>query len=628
MTIVMEMGLIHPPVGLNLFVIKHIAPDIKLKDIIWGTLPFIGADDAWRSCCSASFPESPCGCRRTSNECEQSLRPPRRALPQDPAAPCLILPDGRVWTYGDIERASGRIANLIVSLGLKPGDRVAAQVRKAPRRWCSTSPPCVPAWSSCRSTRPTSAMNSNISLATPSPGLFVCRPQMRALADEVAAKADVPHVLELDDDGGGSLIDAATPYADEFATVARKIGDLAAILYTSGTTGRSKGAMLTHGNLAANARTLQPTGTSSRATCCCTCCRSSTCTACSSPATARCSTARRCCSNRSSTPSAPCALLPQATVMMGVPTFYVRLLLEPAFDARSRRRTCACSSPARRRCCTETFDEFRSATGHTILERYGMTEGGMFTSNPYEGERRGGTVGYAPAGHRRCACRPGDTPIPDGRIGAFEVRGANVFVGYWRHAGKDQGGIHRRRLLHHRRHGVVGPDGYVAIIGRAKDLIITGGLNVYPKEIEELIDALPGVAESAVIGLPHPDFGEAVTAVVVRQKDAAGARFDEAGIIAALKADSPTSRCRSASFIVDDLPRNAMGKVQKNLLRQRIRREVVQPVSRPCSILVASSARKTPKARFSCFTGRLCASRAPSGAISMLIATTPTKAGR
>jgi malonyl-CoA/methylmalonyl-CoA synthetase len=490
-----------------------------------------------------------------------------RHFPKDRTASCLILPDGRVWTYGDIERASGRIANLIASLGLKPGDRVAAQVEKsaealvlylAALRAGMVFLPLNPAYQ---------RHELEYFLGDAKPGLLVCRPQMRALADEVAANAGVAHVLELDDAGHGSLIAAAAPHADDFRTVMRQDADLAAILYTSGTTGRSKGAMLSHGNLGANAKTLhaywhfQPGDVLLHML----------------PIFhvhglfVACHTTLL---NGSAMFWEPkfdakraLSLLPQATVMMGVPTYYVRLLLEPGFareTCRSVRLFVSGSAPLLK----ETFDEFRSRTGHTILERYGMTEGGMFTSNPYDGERRGGTVGFPLPGTEVRIVDANDLPVKRGEIGGIQVRGANVFVGYWRMPEKTKEEFTADGFFRTGDMGSWDADGYVVISGRSKDLVITGGLNVYPKEIEELIDALPGVAESAVIGLPHADFGEAVTAVVVRQKNAAGAALSEAGIVAAVKAELANFKVPKRVFIVDDLPRNAMGKVQKNLLRQ------------------------------------------------------------
>jgi malonyl-CoA/methylmalonyl-CoA synthetase len=490
-----------------------------------------------------------------------------RHFPKDPAAPCLILPDGRVWTYRDVERASGRIANLIVSLGLRPGDRVAAQVEKsaealvlylAALRAGMVFLPLNPAYQ---------RHELEYFLGDAQPGLFVCRPQARALADEVAANAGVPNVFELDDAGRGSLIAAAAPHADDFKTVARKDAELAAILYTSGTTGRSKGAMLSHGNLAANAKTLHAYWHFRKGDALLhmlpifhvhglfVACHTSLLNGSAMLWESRFEAKRA------------MTLLPQATVMMGVPTYYVRLLLEPGFTRESCRNVrlfVSGSAPLLR----ETFDEFKSRTGHTILERYGMTEGGMFTSNPYEGERRGGTVGFPLPGTEVRIVDANDAPVKQGEIGNIQVRGANVFVGYWQMPEKTKEEFTADGFFRTGDMGSWDADGYVVISGRSKDLVITGGLNVYPKEIEELIDALPGVGESAVIGLPHADFGEAVTAVVTRQKNAAGEALSEAGVIALVKSQLAGFKVPKRVIIVDDLPRNAMGKVQKNLLRQ------------------------------------------------------------
>ena len=488
-------------------------------------------------------------------------------FPKDPAAACMILPDGRVWTYGDVERASGRLANLIVALGLKPGDRVAAQVEKTPEslllylaaiRAGMVFLPLNPAYQ---------RHELEFFLGDAKPGLFVCRPQQRALADELAAKAGVPHVLELDDHGCGSLIDAATPQSDAFATVVRTTADLAAILYTSGTTGRSKGAMLTHGNLAHNAKTLhaywhfQPGDVLLHmlpifhvhglfVACHCVLLNGSAMFFESKFDIGR-----------------AMKLLPQSTVFMGVPTYYVRLLLDAAFGretCRNIRLFVSGSAPLLK----ETFDEFKTRSGHTILERYGMTEGGMFTSNPYEGERRGGTVGFPLPGTSLQIVGAGGAAAKPGAVGQIQVKGDNVFVGYWGMPEKTKEEFTADGYFKTGDMGSFDAEGYVTISGRSKDLVITGGLNVYPKEIEELIDAMPGVAESAVIGLPHPDFGEAVTAVVVRQKTAAGAALTESGIIAAIKHKLANFKVPKWVYLVDELPRNAMGKVQKNVLRK------------------------------------------------------------
>lgn len=488
-------------------------------------------------------------------------------FPKNPATPCMILPDGRVWTYGDVERASGRMAELIVALGLQPGDRVAAQVEKTPEalvlylatlRAGMVFLPLNPAYQ---------RHELEYFLKDARPGLFVCRPQARLVADEMAALAGVPHVLELDDNGRGSLIDAAAPQPDDFVTVTRSKADLAAILYTSGTTGRSKGAMLSHGNLAHNAQTLhaywhfQPGDVLLHmlpifhvhglfVACHCALLNGSA---------------------MFFEPKFDAAramkLLPESTVMMGVPTFYVRLLHEASFGreaCRNMRLFVSGSAPLLK----ETFDEFKSRTGHTLLERYGMTEGGMFTSNPYEGERRGGTVGFPLPGTTLRIVGAGGTAVKTGVVGNIQVKGENVFVGYWGMPEKTREEFTGDGFFKTGDMGSIDTDGYVTISGRSKDLVITGGLNVYPKEIEELIDAMPGVVESAVIGLPHRDFGEAVTAVVVRQKNAAGAALTESGIIAAIKDRLANFKVPKWVYLVEELPRNAMGKVQKNTLRE------------------------------------------------------------
>jgi malonyl-CoA/methylmalonyl-CoA synthetase len=255
------------------------------------------------------------------------------------------------------------------------------------------------------------------------------------------------------------------------------------------------------------------------------------------------------------------ALLPRATVMMGVPTFYTRLLADPAFgatDCRSMRLFISGSAPL----MPGTFDEFERRTGHTILERYGMSETGMNTSNPLAGERIAGTVGPPLPGVSVRIASDGST----GSVGGIEVKGPNVFAGYWRRPDKTRDDFTADGFFRTGDVGEILENGYLRIVGRAKDLIITGGLNVYPKEIEEKIDALPGVAESAVIGVPDADFGEAVTAVVVAR---AGHSPSERDVIAALKTEIAGFKVPKRVHFVDALPRNAMGKVQKNLLREQ-----------------------------------------------------------
>ena len=489
-------------------------------------------------------------------------------FPGNPKAPCLILADGDEVSYGRLHQESARYACLLSSLGVQPGDRVAVQVRKSPQA-LFLSLGCL------RAGAVSLPMNDAYQrheieyfLGDATPRIFVCRPQIRALADELAAKTGVIHVLELADNGGGSLAEGAALQPDNFSTIVRTGDDLAAILYTSGTTGRSKGAMLSHRNLASNARVLH-----------------------------------RCwafqpgdvllhmlpifhvhglfvaihCTLMNGSPmlfepkfdaGRALALLPRATVFMGVPTYYVRLLSEPGFTwelCADMRLFVSGSAPL----LTETFDTFKTRTGHTILERYGMTEGNMFTSNPYKGERRGGTVGFPLPGVSVRIVDDANRPIQVGEIGQIQVKGENIFRGYWQMPEKTREEFTEDGFFKTGDMGKWDNDGYISIVGRSKDLIISGGLNVYPKEIEEMIDAIPGVFESAVVGVPHPDFGEAVIAAVVPQDNEAGAALTEAGIISALKGALANFKVPKRVHFVDSLPRNSMGKVQKSALRQQ-----------------------------------------------------------
>ncbi len=363
----------------------------------------------------------------------------------------------------------------------------------------------------------------------------------------------------------GTLLDAARDQDESFEVERSAPDDLASILYTSGTTGRAKGAMLTHRNLASNALTLVdrwgfthddvllhalPLYHVHGLFVACHC--------------ALLAGARMLWHAKFDAPSV-IASLPHATVMMGVPTFYSRLLAEPGFGASACttiRLFVSGSAPL----LPATFDEFAARTGHTILERYGMTETGMNTSNPLDGERRCGSIGLPlPGISVRVVGEDGVTSAP-GEVGGIQVKGPNVFAGYWRMPEKTREEFTADGYFKTGDMGQAMADGYLNIVGRAKDLIITGGLNVYPKEIEERIDALPGVVESAVIAVPDPDFGEAVTAIVVTRN---GSGLTEASIIAALKSDIASFKVPKHVHFVDDLPRNAMGKVEKSTLRKR-----------------------------------------------------------
>jgi malonyl-CoA/methylmalonyl-CoA synthetase len=472
---------------------------------------------------------------------------------------------GRTWSRADAARESGRIANLLSALGLRRGDRVVVQVEK--------SPAALFLYLACLRAGlvyvPLNAAYQRGELAhfiaDAEPGVIVCRPASQDLMQELAAgKATV---LCLDEEGEGSLAQQAALQTERFSTAEVAADELAVIIYTSGTTGRSKGAMVTHRNLESNARALVEWWKFSTddvllhalpifhvhglfvANHC----------ALLSGATML--------WHRRFDPALVLRDLPCATVMMGVPTFYTRLLADAAFTrerASAVRLFISGSAPL----LADTFAEFRARTGKSILERYGMSETGMISSNPLDGERRAGSVGFPLPGVSVRIAGDGDQVLPTGEIGGIQVRGENVFRGYWRMPEKTreefaEGGWFRTGDV-----GLFDVDGYLSIVGRAKDLIISGGFNVYPKEIELAIDSLPGVAESAVIGLPHPDFGEAVTAVVVPRKDA---KLEPAAIIAELRKNLANFKVPKQVHLVESLPRNAMGKVQKAELRGRYR---------------------------------------------------------
>jgi malonyl-CoA/methylmalonyl-CoA synthetase len=354
----------------------------------------------------------------------------------------------------------------------------------------------------------------------------------------------------------------------DFQTVARSADDLAAILYTSGTTGRSKGAMLSHANLLSNAQTLVDVWRFTRddvllhalpifhthglfvAT------------------NVTLSAGASLIFLPGFSAEAIIANIPQATALMGVPTFYTRLLDEPAFTGdlvRHMRLFVSGSAPL----LAETHVLFEQRTGHRILERYGMTETNMNTSNPYDGERRAGTVGFPlPGVDLRIVDAETGKALPQGEIGIIEVKGPNVFSGYWQMPEKTKEEFRGDGFFITGDVGVIDADGYVQIVGRSKDLIISGGYNIYPKELELLLDEEDGVLESAVIGVPHADFGEGVVAVLVPRP---GAKLDEAAILDSIKPKIARFKQPKRIVVLDELPRNTMGKVQKNVLRETYR---------------------------------------------------------
>jgi len=485
------------------------------------------------------------------------------------AQPVLEDESGAVFTYADLDRETARIAAFLAGLGLKRGDRVAAQIEKSPQGlflYLATLRAGL-----CFLPLNTAYQRSEIEyfLSDAEPAAFVCDPSRIEDYRAIAGKTKVAHLLALDIHGAGSFADGAGRARTEFAEVVLQNDDLAVIIYTSGTTGRSKGAMVTHGNLTSNAAVLKD------------CWRF---------------TERdvlihalpvfhvhglfvavhpvllagaRMIFQRKFDPKAVLDAVPRATALMGVPTFYVRLLAEPALAkeaVQGMRLFVSGSAPL----LLDTFAEWQARTGHTILERYGMSEAGMITSNPYEGERRGGTVGFPLPGVSVRVVGPGDEALGTGVPGAIQIKGPNVFAGYWRMPDRTREEFTGDGWFRTGDVGQWSEGGYLSIVGRAKDLIISGGYNVYPKEIELVIDAIPGVVESAVVGVPHPDFGEAVTAAVVKQK---GAALTEADVIARVKAEIAGFKVPKRVRFVAELPRNAMGKVQKGLLRERFARE-------------------------------------------------------
>lgn len=486
-----------------------------------------------------------------------------RAFPADRARVALATPAGGSLSYAAIDAGSARLAGLLATLGLQPGDRVSVQVPK--------SAEAVLLYLACLRGgfvfHPLNDAYRQAELAwlvaDASPALVVCDP---AAADLFGAIAPAGcRVMTLADDGSGSLMAAAAATTALPATVVRKSSDLAILLYTSGTTGTPKGAMITHGNLAANVLALVEAwgfGPADRLLhalplyhahglfvglgC------------------ALASGASLLLLPRFDA-AAVLAALPACTVMMGVPTYYTRLLQQPGLDRAACtgvRLFISGSAPL----APATFAAFRERTGHEVLERYGMTETGMNTSNPLHGERRPGSVGPPLPGVSVRITGSDGQPLPAGATGEIELRGPNVFAGYWRQPDKSAEAFTADGWFRTGDQGHIDGDGYLTISGRSKDLVISGGLNVYPREVELALEALPDVAEAAVIGAPHPEFGEAVVAVVVARADA---RPAEAVIIRALKDRLAAYKVPKRVFIVPELPRNAMGKIEKTTLRQR-----------------------------------------------------------
>ncbi|MDQ3060535.1 MAG: malonyl-CoA synthase [Pseudomonadota bacterium] len=480
---------------------------------------------------------------------------------------------GLMYSWSDLERGSAMLANLLASLDLPEGARIAVQVEKSVEAMLLYLATLRAGYVFLPLNTAYQSAEIEYFIGNAEPAVVVCSSANFGWVSKIAFKAGTQSVFTLDDDRTGSLLERAAHCSDQHEVALKHENDLAAIVYTSGTTGRSKGAMLSHGNLLSNAlvlkdywgwRTPQEGGdvlihalpifhvhglfvaihgaliNGSKMIWL-----------------------------GKFEPKKVIDKLPEATVFMGVPTLYVRLLAEPGLNreaCRHMRLFISGSAPL----LIDTFNAWTERTGHTILERYGMSETAMLTSNPYRaeqgGERRGGTVGFALPGVRLRVQSEDGQSLPTGEIGAIQVKGPNVFGGYWRMPEKTAEEFTLDGYFKTGDVGKIDENSYITIVGRSKDLIISGGYNVYPAEIEATINELPGVAESAVVGVPHPDFGEVGVAVVIARP---GAALDANQIIATLKTQLANFKIPKQCFVVTELPRNTMGKVQKNLLREQ-----------------------------------------------------------
>jgi len=481
----------------------------------------------------------------------------------DLARPCIETADGRILAYGDVFAGAGRMANALRGLGVGPEDRVVVQVEKSTEALLLYLG-CLAVGAVFLPLNNAYTLNElDYFIGDAEPALVVCRPADKAGVDALCGKLKVPACVTLGQAGDGSLMEKVAAASPEFRTVERGPDDLACILYTSGTTGRSKGAMLTHRNLSSNALVLIDYWRFTRDDVLLHALPIFHAHGLFVASNVMLLVGGRMIFLPRFDPDEALRRLPGATAMMGVPTFYTRLLQHPGLTPEATRHMrvfISGSAPL----LAETHDAWKARTGHAILERYGMTETVMNTSNPYDGDRVPGTVGFPlPGVSARIAEPESGKPLPQGEIGVIEVKGPNVFKGYWRMPEKTAQEFRADGFFVTGDLGRIDERGYIHIIGRAKDLIISGGYNVYPKEIESEINLIPGVVESAVIGVPHPDFGEGVAAVVVPQKDAS---LTEKDVLAALDGRLARFKQPKRVLFVDELPRNTMGKVQKNVL--------------------------------------------------------------
>ncbi len=497
----------------------------------------------------------------------------RAAFPVELDSVAIETDSGLHYSWRDLERATAMMANLLVSLKLPAGARVAVQVEKSVEALMLYLATLRAGYVFLPLNTAYQSAEIEYFIGNAEPAVVVCTPQNFGWVSKIAFKAGSGHVFTLGDDRTGSLLERAVHCSDRHMAAQRRADDLAAILYTSGTTGRSKGAMLSHGNMLSNAVMLKdywgwkPGDVLMHVL----------------PIFhvhglfvavhgALLNGSKMIWMARFD-PKRVIERLPETTVFMGVPTLYVRLLAEPGLDrnaARNMRLFIAGSAPL----LIETFNEWIVRTGHTILERYGMSETVMLTSNPYDAdprhanqsERRGGTVGFPLPGVSLRVQSDDGLTLRTGEVGGIQVKGPNVFSGYWQMPEKTREEFTEDGYFKTGDVGRVDQDGYVSIVGRSKDLIISGGYNVYPAEIEGVINTFAGVAESAVVGVPDADFGEVGVAIVIPKP---GAKLEPANILQKLKAMLANFKVPKRCYVVTDLPRNAMGKVQKNVLRSQ-----------------------------------------------------------
>ena len=492
----------------------------------------------------------------------------RAAFPADLNATAVETDNGLNYSWRDMERATAMLANLLVSLKLPAGSRIAVQVEKSVEAMLLYLATLRAGYVFLPLNTAYQSAEIAYFVGNAEPAVVVCSSKNFGWVSKIAFKAGTLNVFTLDDDRTGSLLDRAVHCSDQHTVAQTQADDLAAILYTSGTTGRSKGAMLTHGNMLSNAQVLKDYwgwkpgdvlihalpifhvhglfvalhGALINGSKMIWCAKFD--------------------------PKFVIKKMPEATVFMGVPTLYVRLLNDAGLDkysVRNMRLFVAGSAPL----LIETFNEWQTRTGHTILERYGMSETAMLTSNPYDttkNDRRGGTVGFALPGVNLRVQDDDGRALGINEIGGIQVKGPNVFKGYWRMPEKTKEEFTSDGFFKTGDVGKIDERAYITIVGRSKDLIISGGYNVYPAEIEGYINDLPGVLESALVGVPHPDFGEVGVAVVIAK---AGATFKPETIITALKSKLANFKIPKHCYVVAELPRNTMGKVQKNLLREQ-----------------------------------------------------------